>query len=363
MPNLDHISDNINQSSTLPADFYFDQNLWDKMKEHVFANTWQFVGDQNELFNVIVNTVPFNYLERYIDEPLVLIKEEDEIRCLSNVCTHRGFLLIHNPGKNTKLTCSYHGRRFGLDGQFEFMPEFKEVENFPRPCEHLHKLELKNWNQFLFTSLAPKQNFEKIIDQLNHRVGFLNLAAFEFAPAYSKTYNVQAHWALYIDNYLEGFHIPFVHPTLNSMIDYGSYDTICEEDMVLQIGYSGKTGTESFDLPDGHPDFGKDITAYYYWFYPNLMLNFYPWGVQLNIVRPISPDFTKVEFLYYIKDRDIWDRMKGDQVGEKTQQEDEWVVEGVQKGLASRFYTDGRFSPKRETGVHHFHKMLKRAIG
>ncbi|MEM1121406.1 MAG: SRPBCC family protein [Bacteroidota bacterium] len=73
----------------------------------------------------------------------------------------------------------------------------------------------------------------------------------------------------------------------------------------------------------------------------------------------MTPTFTKVEFLYYIKDRDIWARMAGDAVGEKTQQEDEWVVEGVQKGLKSRFYTDGRFSAKRETGVHHFHRLLK----
>jgi len=137
MSNLNKLSDNINQSSTLPSDFYFDQSIWNKMKEYVFAKTWQFIGDQNELFNVVVNTVPFDYIEKYIEEPLVLVKENDEIRCLSNVCTHRGFLLIHNAGKNTKLTCSYHGRRFGLDGQFEFMPEFKEVENFPRPCEHL----------------------------------------------------------------------------------------------------------------------------------------------------------------------------------------------------------------------------------
>jgi choline monooxygenase len=359
---MENVNKNIKSSATLPASFYFDEAIWESMKETVFAKSWQYVGDERELFNVSVNTVPFIFLDKYIDEPLVLVNTAEEVRCLSNVCTHRGFIIVHNPSNQSKLTCSYHGRRFDLEGNFEFMPEFKEVENFPRPCEHLQKISLRHWSKFLFASLDPKLDFKKIIAQLDERVGFLDIDSFVFAEEYSKTYNVQAHWALYIDNYLEGFHIPFVHPTLNNLLDYGSYDTICDENMVLQIGNAGKDGNETFQLPKGHPDFGKDITAYYYWFYPNFMLNFYPWGVQLNIVRPYTPNFTKVEFLYYIKDHDIWNRMHGDQIGEKTQQEDEWVVEGVQKGLASRFYTDGRFSPSRETGVHHFHMLLKEAM-
>lgn len=352
----------IARSSTLPADFYFDDQIWEALKEDVFAKSWLYLGDQKEIFNVQVNTYPLMLLEKYLDEPLVLTEQDGEIRCLSNVCTHRGFLVSHHPGKNRKLLCSYHGRRFNLNGEFEFMPEFKEVENFPRPCENLHRLPLEKWAQFLFTSLNPAFDFSEILEELESKVGFLNVEEFEFAPEYSKTYNVQSHWALYIDNYLEGFHIPFVHPTLGSMLDYGKYDTICDKHMVLQVGYSDQ-GTETFDLPEGHPDYGQDISAYYYWFFPNFMLNFYPWGVQLNIVRPMTPNFTKVDFLYYIKDREIWNRMAGDQIGEKTQQEDEWVVEGVQKGLKSRFYTDGRFSVKRETGVHHFHRLLQKYLG
>lgn len=352
------VTENIAQSATLPADFYFNKNTWEQMKEDIFAKSWLYIGDEEALFNVAVNTHPFYLLEKYIEEPLVLTKEENEIRCLSNVCTHRGFIVTHHPGKNKKLVCSYHGRRFGLDGKFQFMPEFKEVEDFPRPCEHLQQLPLKKWTKFLFTSLNPKLDFSEMTQALEERVGFLNMDEFEFAPEYSKIYNVKAHWALYIDNFLEGFHIPFVHPSLNSILDYGSYDTICDKHMVLQIGYSDK-GAESFDLPEGHPEYGKNVSAFYFWFFPNFMLNFYPWGVQLNIVRPYTEDFTKVEFLYYIKDRAVWDRMSGGQLGDKTQQEDEWVVEGVQKGLRSRFYTDGRFSAKREQGVHHFHKLLK----
>lgn len=142
------VTENIAQSATLPADFYFDNALWEQMKEAVFAKSWLYIGDEKQLFNTAVNTHPFFLLDRYVAEPLVLTKKDEEIRCLSNVCTHRGFIVAHAAGKNRKLTCSYHGRRFGLDGKFEFMPEFQEVENFPRPCEHLQQLPLKNGNSF-----------------------------------------------------------------------------------------------------------------------------------------------------------------------------------------------------------------------
>ncbi len=358
---MQKVTENIANSSTLPADFYSDAAIWEKMKENIFARSWNYVGDAQEIFNVAVNTYPFFLLDNYLEEPLLLTNQDDQIKCLSNVCTHRGFLLAHQPGLNKKLICSYHGRRFKLDGQFEYMPEFKEVENFPRPCENLQHIPLKNWGRFLFASLEPQFDYAPIIEELENRLGFLDFESFEHAPEYDKTYNVNAHWALYCDNYLEGFHIPFVHAGLNQMLDYGKYETICKDHWVLQVGYSDK-GTIAFDLPEDHMDYGKEITAYYYWIFPNFMLNVYPWGVQLNVVRPLKSDFTKVEFIYYIKDRNIWERLRGDQIGDKVEKEDEWVVEGVQKGLRSRFYQDGRFSVTRETGVHHFHRLLKQYL-
>ena len=215
-----------------------------------------------------------------------------------------------------------------------------------------------SYSRFLFTNLEGINGFESISNILNHRLYFLDFKKFRRAEEYDQVYNVKAHWALYIDNYLEGFHIPFVHETLGNMIDYGSYETICNDEVVLQIGYSDK-GTPYFDLPDDHPDYGKKVTAYYYWVYPNFMMNIYPWGIQTNIVKPVQSDFTKVEFQYYIADERLWELMGKDRVAEKTEREDEFVVESVQKGLKSRFYDTGRYSPTRETGVFHFHQLVK----
>lgn len=351
------LNDRIEGASTLSSDFYQNDKAWELSKEKIFCANWLYLGDESEFFKGLENVYPLWVLEKYLDEPVFLSKFGEGVKCYSNVCTHRGFLLVHHPSKVKRIICQYHGRKFGLDGTFEFMPEFKEAEDFPRPCDNLPELPLGKWRQFLFTAFEPKIDFSLLLNRLEERLSFLPIEDFRFAPEYSKTYNVHAHWALYCDNYLEGFHIPFVHQSLGAILDYGKYTTEIYDQMVLQIGYSDGESL-CFDIPEGHPDFGKNVTAYYYWLFPNFMLNFYPWGVQLNIVKPVTKDFCKVEFLYYIYDQKAYDIMQGDKLAEKTEREDEFVVEMVQRGLRSRFYKDGRFSPKREKGVHYFHQLI-----
>ena len=195
---------------------------------------------------------------------------------------------------------------------------------------------------------------------MEERIGFLPLEHFKLDSSLSRDYLVNANWALYCDNYLEGFHIPFVHPDLNATLDYGSYKTELYDHMSLQIGYTDE-GVDCFEFPKGHPDEGKKVAAYYYWVYPNMMFNFYPWGLSINLVQPIGINRTKVKFISYVYDHEKLEVGAGALL-DKVEREDEFVVEGVQKGISSRFYQRGRFSPSREQGVHHFQKMLSRAI-
>jgi choline monooxygenase len=167
---------------------------------------------------------------------------------------------------------------------------------------------------------------------------------------------VHANWALYCDNFLEGFHIPFVHKDLNEALDYGEYKTELYDHMNLQVGYSDES-TEVFDLPEGHPDHGRNVAAYYYWIFPNMMFNFYPWGLSVNVIKPLSIDRTKVSFLTYVYDRSKINEGAGSLL-DKVEREDEFIVESVQKGIRSNFYKTGRYSPTREKGVHHFHCLL-----
>ena len=293
------INREIRQAETLPASFYRDEQKFNEYADRLFSASWQLIGDDS-LFENKTNIIPFTLIDQVIDEPLLLTKsKEGQVRCLSNVCTHRGNLLIEKKSKGSHLVCGYHGRKFSLDGQVEFMPEFDEAEGFPRSCDHLHEVPIFQWRQFYFISLSPKFGFEAVARELDERLDFLDFEAMVYRPELDKSYLVRAHWALYCDNYLEGFHIPFVHPGLNQAVEYSSYTTVLQPYSNLQIGYA-KDGVEAFDLPAGHPDFGKQVAAYYYWIFPNLMLNFYPWGLSLNIIKPRSAGETEVVYKTYV---------------------------------------------------------------
>lgn len=350
------VDQDITKAQTLPGSFYQDQSTFELMKEKVFYQSWQWIGDEN-LVKLAKQVHPFVLLDGFLTEPMVITRDEGgTVHCLNNVCTHRGNLVAQHPGSQRKLICKYHGRKFGLDGSFESMPEFKDAKEFPRACESLHRFETAKWGPLLFANLGSSVDFQKVIAEMSSYVGFLPLHEFVYSEAQSKDYLVNAHWALYCDNYLEGFHIPFVHQDLNEALDYGSYETKIHDYFNVQIGYSD--GPEDiFDLPADHIHAGKRVAAYYFWVFPNMMFNFYPWGLSINIVRPLSPNQTKVSFLSYIYDQSKLHQGAGALL-DKVEREDEFVVEGVHKGLKSRYYSTGRFSPTREQGVHHFHQML-----
>jgi len=351
------IDPDITKAETLPAQFYKSQEVFDKLKELVFVKSWQWIGNANTLVPLTESAYPLVLLENFLTEPLLVVRDKESIvKCFTNVCTHRGNIVCSAPGKVKSLSCMYHGRKFGLDGSFKFMPEFKEAKNFPRPCDGLHEFSLKQLGDHLFVGLDPAFDFSEVITVMNERIGFLPLNEFKLDAALNKDYIVNCHWALYCDNYLEGFHIPFVHEDLNAVLDYGNYKTEVYNHVNLQIGYADGA-EEVFDLPVGHPDFGKNVAAYYYWIFPNMMFNFYPWGLSVNIIKPLTINKTKVSFITYVYDETKLDSGAG-AILDKVEREDEFVVEGVHKGLQSRFYKSGRFSPTREQGVHHFHSLL-----
>lgn len=350
------VNPNIAQAKTINTDFYLKPDYFEASKEKIFAQSWQFIGDADQVKESGWVT-PVSLLEGHINEPLLISKDKDgEIHCLSNVCTHRGNLMVERPCKLNDIRCKYHGRRFSLNGKFLSMPEFKEVENFPSADDNLTPLPLHKIGKLLFTSLAKSLPAENFFADMEKRISWMPLHEFTFRPELSRDYVVQANWALYCENYLEGFHIPFVHAGLNSVIDYGNYTTELYLYSSLQLGLA-KNDEPTFDLPATSPDYGKPVVGYYFWVFPNMMFNFYPWGLSINIVKPIAIDQCKVSFLSYVWDENKLRQGAGANLHE-VEMEDEDVVQNVQKGIRSRFYKHGRYSVTRETGTHHFHQLL-----
>ncbi len=361
MSDFFHIDPRIERARTLPSGVYHDGAIYERLLTDVFARSWQPVGDVARL-KAPGHVLPLTLLEGSLDEPLVLTRAEDgEARCLSNVCTHRGMLVVEGEGHTQSLRCRYHGRRFELDGCFRSMPEFEGVEAFPTPDDDLPRLPLREWGPLLFSSLDPMCDFDEWTRPMTDRVGWLRSERFALHPEHSEDYVIAANWALYCDNYLEGFHVPYVHgASLGGKLDYEGYRTETFDWSNVQIGVA-VDGQPAFELPAGHPDAGHRIAAWYFWLFPNLMLNFYPWGLSLNVVQPLGPTRTRVLFRSYVSDPSALGSGVGGDL-HRVEMEDEEIVEATQRGVRSRLYDRGRYSPRREQGPYHFHSLLARFL-
>ncbi len=352
------VDEDIRVAKTIPSEFYHSKDIFRNLKS-MFNKSWQFVGNTDLLETC--NVSPRIILEGILDEPYVLTKDRGRIRCLSNVCTHRGNIVCKEACDTKTLVCGYHGRQFSVDGKLKFMPEFEDVENYPETSDNLPEIELGFWENMMFIINDKKCELSELTEPMTDRMGWLPMNEFRFKPELSRSYDVDANWALYCDNYLEGFHIPHVHKGLNKELDYDEYYTETVENVVIQIGI-GKENETTFDLPDDHHDQGKDIAAYYFFLFPNMMFNFYPWGLSVNIVEPLKPARTRIRYLTYVWKKELQGEGAGGDL-DKVELEDDDIVEAVQKGVMSQAYNRGRYSPAKEAGVHHFHLLLQKFYG
>ncbi|MGZ3822513.1 MAG: aromatic ring-hydroxylating oxygenase subunit alpha, partial [Mucilaginibacter sp.] len=240
------VDPDIASAKTIDTDFYTSEEVFEQCTEKIFAPSWQFIGNE-DLVADNGEVYPFTLLPGYLDEPLLLTKgKTGTLNVLSNVCTHRGNIIAEKACKQSNLRCRYHGRMFDLDGKFVSMPEFKEVKDFPSKDDDLPALSLFKWGKWLFTSVNPIYKEDLFLRDMMERVNWMPLETFKFQPELSRTFNVKANWALYCENYLEGFHIPFVHAGLNAVIDYGEYATeLFFPYSSLQLGLA-KTSADCF---------------------------------------------------------------------------------------------------------------------
>jgi choline monooxygenase len=332
------IDADIRKARTLSSEFYTDEDYFEVSKEKIFARTWQFVGRAAD----VAGLQPLTLLPGVLDEPLLLVKTGESLTCLSNVCTHRGKILVEGSCDTPRLIrCGYHGRRFSLEGKFMSMPEFEGVEDFPSESDDLRQVPFAALRGFIFAAIAPAAPFDDHVSGVAEQFSGDDDNGSRLRLTAVREYEINAHWALYCENYLEGFHIPYVHHSLNEVVDYGTYATEIFRYSSLQTGYN---------------DAGE-LEARYLFLFPNTMFNFYPWGISVNVVRPVSPSKTMVEFLTYVADESLIETGAGADL-HRVEMEDEKVVESVQRGIRSRFYSHGRYSPTREQGTHHFHRMI-----
>jgi choline monooxygenase len=339
-------------ASTLPAAWYTDPRILELERERIFGSEWQVAGRTDQVeHNGRYFTVEI------AGEPLVIVRGSDGVlRGFFNVCRHHAAAVATRAEGNTQLfRCPYHGWTYGLDGSLKGTPDFTGVCSFERGSNGLVPVRVAVWEQFVFVSLsASGPSLQDHLADLPTRIEPLALSALRFHSR--REYTLACNWKVYVDNYLDGgYHVPYLHKGLNSVLDYAHYTIENAERYCLQ----------SSPIAGARDEFGATRTgerADYYWLFPNFMINIYEGVMDTNLVLPLAIDRTRVIFDFYFSASAGVNSEDSVAVSDVVQQEDVAVCEAVQRGLSSRAYGAGRLSVRREAGEHLFHRLLAQKI-
>lgn len=344
--------DPIEKAQTIPSDWYHRPEIYAFEQEQLFPNYWQYVCHIDQ-----ISEAGDSYSGEVAGNPIIIFRNtENEIKAFYNVCKHRGGPLAIKKGTKTVLQCQYHGWTYLDDGSLRGVPDWNLVELFDKKDFGLEPFEISIWQGLIFARVQKSDpTLAELLGGIENRIAPLNLSALQFHT--EQTYDINCNWKVYVDNYLEGYHIPIVHPELANLLDYKSYVTKTEKWHSLQHS-PFKNGDNLYSQNGGE--------AFYYFVFPNMMLNILPGRLQMNLVVPVSPTRCKVVFSYIYNDiqaKTSSGVLKEDiAYSDEIQKEDIEICEAVQRGIQSKVYNQGRFSVKRELGVYHFQSLLKQEI-
>ena len=325
-------------------------------------------------------------------EPIVIVRGNDGVlRGFFNVCRHHAAaVLTEAEGSAPQLRCPYHGWTYSLEGELKGMPDFAGVCSFERAANGLVPVETAIWEQWVFVRVeaeaapstgktavsaaqglsaaqvaeSPPQPPQALLESflgvdLISQTRPLDLAKLYWAER--RHYSFDCNWKVFVDNYLDGgYHIPYLHKCLDSVLDYSRYMLENGERFCLQWSPMVTEGAES---QTGAVRRGE--RALYYWIYPNFMINYYDGVMDTNLVIPRGVDQTEVIFDFYFPDVSGSARERNRasiDVGQRIQDEDVSICKSVQRGLNSRAYKAGRLSVRREAGEHLFHRLLHKDL-
>jgi len=342
------ITADICSADTLPGSAYGDAALLRRIVEGAFAKSWQLVEVEPPADDESASAGTL--LPGCLDEPIVMTRDSSgALHLLSNVCTHRANTVVNQACAGRTLRCGYHGRRFRLDGSFVSMPGFKGACDFPTERDDLPKLPLERIGPLSFTNLDRGADFAPIADAMCNHVPTTLLEALPSRPTEDRVRDVAANWALYVDNQLERLHVPHVHPDLDAASHH--VETFAQGSLHIEYGAEGEPVIGEHD--------GRPTAAYHFWWFPNVLIHAYPWGVTTNVVTPLTVDRTRLRSLSYVAHPEL--RGSG-AIFDRVEEEDVALVEQVQRGVQSRMYERGRYAPQHEVAVHHFHRLLVESL-
>jgi len=363
------VDPDIRRAESLPAAAFTDEEFLELELRTVFTKTWLLIPPENHSPDFLKPQgarVPFSLLGK----PLFLQRgSRGQLHCFPNVCTHAWHPLVESSGVSRTIICPQHGRQFDVEGRFVSQAGFNDLENFPRDSDHLRSVPVEEWAQFIFASLGrPMAPFHESVGELQNSVPGISLEKLRRHSKESTVREVEGNWKQHAWNYMDNFHIRFVHKGpggLADAIELASYRTELYKFSSLQWVYAGKP-ENGFDPEAVHLRFrdpknpGKRVFALWWFIFPNTVFNLYPWGLSVNVYMPVPNKPGKTQFLWYnySLDEEKFQRRNDTWLSEQVDAEDIEAISNVSRGAQSGLAPRGRFAPREEAGPHWFHRLV-----
>ena len=370
-----HVHPDPARAETLPAFAFTDPDVLALELDAIFAPSWQLVpepgGDSRPLGDALAvrgARAPVSVLGR----PLFLQRawDDDALRAFPNTCTHAWHPLVAGPSRGPTLSCPQHGRKFDCDGRFVSQQGFADAPDFPRECDHLTQLPVATWRGMHFVAIRqPSRQLDALLDEVDATTSALPLARRVTHPAGGEAREVQGNWKLHAWNYMDRFHVTHVHRApggLADAIDLASYRTELGDRSSLQWAFA-RDPAHGFDpahLPERFRQGGRRVFALWWFVFPNLALNFYPWGLSVNAWQPVPgrPDTTTFIWRHLVADESKHALRDSAWLSSQVDAEDVDALAQVRRGLRSGFAPRGRFAASEEAGPHWFHRLVSTSL-
>ncbi len=374
------VDPDISRAESLPASAIVDQEFLERELGTIFAKTWllapqesNFEGDSGTISDSVERTgtrVLFNLLGK----PFFLQRgQQGRLNCFPNVCTHAWHPLVGSSSVGGAIICPQHGRQFDNEGRFVAQAGFERMEGFPRESDHLRNVQVNEWGQWVFVSTGqPLAPFREFTENVRQSIPGIKLESLKRRHIEGEVREVEGNWKQHAWNYMDNFHIRFVHKGqggLADAIDLSSYRTELYRFSALQWAYARdeEKGFEHRLLADRFRDPkipSKRVFALWWFVFPNLTLNFYPSGLSLNVYMPIpgKPDKTLFLWLQYALDEEKFQHRNTTWLSDQVDAEDIEAISLVSTGAKSGFAPRGRFAPNEESGPHWFHRLVYETV-
>ena len=374
---LDVVNKPIEKSHGLPNECYTSEAYTKIERKKLFENKWVVVGVASSIPN-IGDAKPFDLL----GIPVIILRDKkNKVRVFHNVCSHRGYKLLQ---KNCKIKnvirCPYHSWSYDTGGKLVATPHLGGMNKhnsvkFDKSKSNLKEIRSSVWLDMIFINISNNEiSFDKYIKPLSERWEKFWSKKDRKLMVYSKDYgyfnlNAKCNWKFAIENYCESYHLPWVHPGLNSYSKIEDHYHI--QGLPNRFAGQGTTvynprlkGKDKFPSFPSWPK-NKEHVAEYVALFPNVMLGIHKDHFYSYWLEPINNKYTIEHMeIYYVGERSANSkkfknlRKQNHKLWKEVQSEDVYIIEGMQEGRNSPAYNGGNFSPVMDNPTHHFHKWV-----